>query len=342
MTVVCNARVLNAPLTGIQRYTQELLSRLPEIETVRPKSRLPGIVGHSWEQGILPLKTKGKTLWSPSNTGPICVKNQIVTVHDLATFDTPEGFSSSFRAAYSFILPRLLPRVRAIITVSDFSRQCIIERFGLPAEKIFVTPLGVEHERFKPRSETEIDAVKQKLQIESRYVLFLGALSARKNVAGLIKAWNMAQKELPDDMELLIAGGAGASHVFDGTTLPQLPEGARLLPRIEDSDLPALLSGATLFAFPSNYEGFGLPALEAMACGTPVLTSNITSLPEVVGDTAYTVNPHNTDDIAQGLVTLLNNDVLCSSLAGSGKARAKQFTWEKTAALTRNILEQAG
>lgn len=340
MAIVCNARVLNAPLTGIQRYTQELLSRLPEVETIRPEKSMPGIVGHAWEQGVLPFYLGGRTLWSPSNTGPLAIKNQVVTVHDLATFDSPEGFSNAFRAAYAFILPRLLPRVRSILTVSEFSKSCMVERFGLPAEKIFVTPLGVEHERFNPRPAKEIAAVKKKFDIGGNYVLFLGALSARKNMAGLVKAWEMAKAEIPEGIELLIAGGAGAAHVFDGTTLPRLPEHVRLLPRIEDPDLPALLSGATLFTFPSIYEGFGLPPLEAMACGTPVLTSKVTSLPEVVGDAALTVDPKRTEDIAQGLLDLLHDKPRREALSKAGRARSKQFTWEKTAEMTRAVLER--
>lgn len=339
MTIVCNARVLNAPLTGIQRYTQELLSRLPEIETIRPEKRLPGIVGHMWEQGVLPFKVGKRTLWSPSNTGPLAVRNQIVTVHDLATFDAPEGFSKSFRSAYAFILPRLLPNVRGILTVSQFTKDCLIDRFGLPEDKIIVTPLGVEHERFYPRNAEEIQTVKNKFDIRGRYVLFLGTLSARKNMAGLTRAWEIAQKDLPEDIELLIAGGAGAAHVFDGTTLPYLPKRVRLLPRIEDTDLSPLFSGATLFAFPSLYEGFGLPPLEAMACGTPVLTSNITSLPEVVGDAALTVDPRKTEDIAQGLIDLLNNDDLRFTYAQAGLTRSREFTWEKTAKMAMGGLD---
>lgn len=341
MSTLCNARVLNAPLTGVQRYTKELLVRLPEIDVLMPGKEISGARGHLWEQSVLPWKLKSRTLWSPSNTGPISVTNQIVTVHDLSTFDTPDAFSPAFRQAYAFILPRLLPRVKAILTVSTFSKSCIAERFSIPEDKIFVTPLGVEHKRFYPRTRNEIDAIKAKLNIEKDYVLFLGTLSARKNMAGLMKAWQMAEHEIPDNVELLIAGGAGAAHVFDGTTLPRLPPRVRLLPRIDDEDLPALLSGATVFAFPSFYEGFGLPPLEAMACGAPVLTSNTTSLPEVVGNCAITINPKEPEEIGQGLLALLKDENRRNDMSNRGLSHTKEFDWNKTAELTRRVLDDA-
>jgi glycosyltransferase involved in cell wall biosynthesis len=343
--ILCNVRVLNAPLTGIQRYTQELLSRLPNVEVYKPADWVKGPIGHVWEQTVLPAHilrssaNRKKILWSPSNTGPIAIKNQVVTLHDLATFDAPEGFSTAFRASYAFVLPRLLPRVRAVITVSEFTRQRAIEQFGLNPDRVHAIPLGVDHSRFTPSSSAAIESVKTDLGIPGRYILFLGALSGRKNVARLFQAWQIAQSRLDDDIELAIAGGIGSSHIFDGTILPVLPPRTRLVGRVSDAQLPALLSGASLFAFPSLYEGFGLPPLEAMACGTPVLVSNITSLPEVVGAAARQVNPLSVEDIAEGLVEVLSNDSQLKALSQAGLKQAQSFNWDNTAAKTLEVFE---
>jgi glycosyltransferase involved in cell wall biosynthesis len=339
--ITINTRNLNAHLTGIQRYTQEIIKRLPSesYRTIKPAQALPGPVGHAWEQCVLPTQLQGQLLWSPSNTGPLVVKRQVVTVHDLATFDSPEGFSNSFRAAYAFILPRLLPRVAHILTVSEFTKQCLIERFKLSADKITVTPLGVDHDRFYPRSAKEIQELKHKLQLSSRYILFLGSLSARKNMRRLVEAWALAQHDVDADIELVIAGGAGVGHVFNGTELPTLPPRTRLLGRIADEDLPALYSGATLFAFPSLYEGFGLPPLEAIACGTPVLSSQVSSLPEVLGNVGILVDPLRVEEICDGLHQALNNRGTSDKMSKVGVLRAQAFQWQKTAQQTYEVLK---
>lgn len=339
MSIVCNARVLEAPMTGIQRYTQEILARMPEIETIRPTIAASGALGHLWEQAALPLRLRGRLLWSPSNTGPVAVGRQVVTVHDLAPFDIPAGFSASFRAVYALILPLLLRRVEAVLTVSDFTRNRLIDRFGLPADRIHVTPLAVDHDRFHLRDESDIAAMRARLGLPKRYALFVGALSARKNVSGLLRAWQRAQAEIEGDVELVIAGGSGPSRVLDGTTLDRLPARTRALGRVADADLPLLYAGASLLTYPSLYEGFGLPVLEAMASGTPVLTSTTTSLPEVAGRAAVLVDAHRIDSIADGLVRFFADPAEALRLREAGLARAAEFRWDKTAAATRAVLE---
>jgi glycosyltransferase involved in cell wall biosynthesis len=282
----------------------------------------------------------GRLLWSPSNTGPIAVRRQVVTVHDLATFDIPSGFSRSFRATYATILPLLLPRVAAVITVSNFTRDRLIERFGLPPEHIHVTLLAVDHDRFHPRDPQAVEAFRKAAGLPARFALFVGAMSGRKNVAGLLVAWQKALGEIDPDVELIIAGGSGPSRVLEGTRLDRLPPRTRLIGHVADADLPLLYGGASLFTYPSLYEGFGLPVLEAMACGTPVLTSRTTSLPEVAGDAAILVDPHDLDDIAGGLVDFFSGRRAVAELRAAGLARAQGFNWDRTAAETRAILER--
>jgi glycosyltransferase involved in cell wall biosynthesis len=340
MAIVCNVRVLDAAMTGIQRYTNEILRRLPAVEQIRPSHPSAGARGHFWEQFVLPFGLGGRLLWSPSNTGPIVVKRQVVTVHDLATFDIPSGFSRSFRATYATVLPLLLPRVEAIITVSHFTRDRLIDRFGLDAARIHVTHLAVDHDRFHLRDATEIEAFRAAHGLPQRYALFVGAMSGRKNVAGLLTAWQAALGEIDPDVELIIAGGSGPSRVLEGTRLEKLPPRTRLIGHVADDDLPLLYGAASLFTYPSLYEGFCLPVLEAMASGTPVLTSTTTSLPEVAGDAAIKVDPHDLDDIAGGLVDFFAGRRSVEALRAAGLARAGAFRWERTAEATRDILER--
>lgn len=337
MNVICNTRILNANLTGVQRVLLELLKLMPDVQQVKPEGRVPGPVGHAWDQFVLPLKIpKGSLLWSPSNIGPLAVRKQVVTLHDLATFESPEGFSTSFRAAYNFIIPRLLPRVEGVITVSEFTRQRAIERFGLDPARIHAIPLGINHDQFKMQDAEAVAAYKAKMKLPTRYVLFLGSLSARKNVLRLIEAWGRTQGEIDAEVELVLAGGFSGSSIFNGTELPTLPPRTRVMGRIDDAELPLLLAGADLFALPSLYEGFGLPPLEAMACGTAALVSNVTSLPEVVGDAAIQVDPLDIDGIAQALM-VLNKPAELKKLSKAGLERAATFTWQKTAQRTMEV-----
>ncbi|MDK9698053.1 MAG: glycosyltransferase family 4 protein [Siculibacillus sp.] len=340
MNIVCNVRVLDAAMTGIQRYTHEILRRMPTVAHVRPARPAAGARGHLWEQLILPTRLGGRLLWSPSNTGPIAIRRQVVTVHDLATFDIPSGFSRSFRTTYAAILPLLLPRVEAILTVSHFTRDRLMDRFDLPADRIHVTHLAVDHDRFRLREPAEVEAFRTAHGLPARFALFVGAMSGRKNVAGLLSAWQAALGEIDPDVELIIAGGSGPSRVLEGTRLERLPPRTRLIGHVADEDLPLLYAAASLFTYPSLYEGFGLPVLEAMASGTPVLTSSTTSLPEVAGDAAVLIDPHDLDDIAAGLVAFFAGRTSASDLRAAGLRRAAEFRWERTAEATRAVLER--
>jgi glycosyltransferase involved in cell wall biosynthesis len=336
--IVCNGRTMSASLTGVQRYVTEVMARITGVDIIRPHFKLRGPLGHLWEQSILPLRVGKQLLWSPGNTGPLVVRRQVVTVHDLATMDYPEDFSKAFNDYYNWLLPRLLPRVAAVITASEFTKTQIIKRFGLPPEKITAIPLGVDHERFYRRPEGEIAALRKKLSLPPRYILFLGTLTMRKNINRLIDAWAKVQHLVSPETELVIAGGIAPSRIFSAMTLPALPPRTRLLGRVDDNDIPALFSGAALFAFPSLYEGFGLPVLEAMACGAPCLVSNAAALPEVVGTAAIQVNALDVDAMAHELKELLNTTSLLQKLSEVGLVRAKEFRWGVTAAATGAIL----
>ncbi len=334
--IVCNTRILNSPRTGVGRYTTELLKRLPTMRAIRPPSVLKTFLGHSWEQFVLPVHCRGSLLWSPANTGPLAVRNQVVTVHDIAPLEYPEGYSPAFRHWYEILWQHLLPRVRAIITVSEFNKRRLIERLHLPPDTIHVTHLGVDHSYFYPRTKDDADAVRRKHGLPEKFVLFVGSLSARKNIRRLIEAWRNCRHS---DAHLVLAGGVGAIGLAGGE-LPDLPPRTIVIGRIEDADLPALFSAATLFVYPSVYEGFGLPPLEAMACGTPCLVSNLTSIPEVAGPAARQVDAYDVPELTRALDELLDDTALLNRMRETGLNHVKRFTWDATALRTHEILQR--
>ncbi len=285
---------------------------------------------------MLPLQVAGDLLWSPVNTGPIGYRNQVVTVHDIAPLDWPEGYSSAFRHWYRYVWDRLLPRVRALITVSDFTKRRLIEEFGLSPDTIHVTPLGVDHTRFFPQSPDQVAELRARLALPEKFVVFVGGVSSRKNIPRLLQAWRQIGT---DDVHLLLAGGHVVSRVLTGGELPELPPNTRVLGEVADADLPVLLTAARAFAYPSLYEGFGLPPLEAMACGTPCLVSNVTAIPEVTSDAALQVEPSDVSALSHGLLQILGDEGLRRELREKGLKRASSFTWDKTATATYAVLE---
>jgi glycosyltransferase involved in cell wall biosynthesis len=339
--VLCNARALNASVTGVQRYTIEVLKRLPRdgVRVVAPPAWFRRPFNLIWEQTILPLHAlRGEMLWNPSNTGPLLLDRQVVTLHDLAPVQFRQDFSPLFHRYHDLVFARLLPRISGIITSSEYTRGRVLERYHVSPERIHVIPLGVDHARFNPRAREQVGSMRLRLGLPERYVLFLGTVSVRKNIGQLIRAWASVQQKVHPDLVLVLAGGAGVAHVFNEPGLPKLPPRTLLTGRVDEADLAALFAGAEAFVFPSLYEGFGLPLLEAMACGTPCITSNVTSLPELVGDAALTVNPYDDDALAEALQSLVTNESLASSFRERGLARAAMYSWEKTALATWRVL----
>lgn len=337
MKLAVNARFRQRTVTGVERYALEVASRLAgNIDYIEPRRSLQGIKGHGWEQAVLPWRFRGDVLWSPCNTGPLAVRKQVVTLHDCAFLDHPECFTRLFAAWYNWLLPRLVRRVAKVLTVSEFSKSRIVDCLKIPAEKVAVIPNGV-NAHFTPATPEQIAATRSRLQLPARYVLSVGSKEPRKNLAKLLEAW---QQVAPQHEEVsLVIVGAHNSRTFRAAGMNEDLPRVMQTGYLDHADLPAVYSGAELFAYPSLYEGFGLPVLEAMACGTAVVCANATSLPEVAGSAAMLVDPHDANAIASALNALLNNAAERNELRAAGLRRATEFSWDRTAAETKAVLE---
>lgn len=340
--IVCNARNLGDTLTGVQRYTAELLAQFPEPpRIVKPHRPLHGFAGHLWEQFALPGRLGSEFLWSPSNSGPLAVRRQAVTVLDMSALDHPEWMSRKFASWYRFLLPRLIDRVRMVLTISEFSRTRILHYCPGAEEKVHVTLLAAD-DRFSRTNDEAIAAARHALGIPTpHYLVMLGSLQPRKNLARVVKVWSRVSRRLPDDVWLVLAGAKGKSLVFRDAGLDHLPPRVHLTGYVPDEMLPALYSGALASIYLSLYEGFGFPALEALGCGTPTLASNTTSLPEVVGNAALTVNPLDEEAIEAAILALVEDSALRERLSRDGLQRAADFSWKRAAAETWHLLTEA-
>jgi glycosyltransferase involved in cell wall biosynthesis len=231
-------------------------------------------------------------------------------------------------------------RCHHIITVSESSKREIIKYLNVPEEKISVI-YGGYSDIFKPKTDDRLSGeVKRKYNITGNYLLYVGTLEPRKNLKGLIQAYTQCQAK--KDFLLVLAGGKGwkYEHIFRLVDKLQLQDQVIFTGYVEEADLPGLYQGASLFVYPSFYEGFGLPPLEAMACGLPVIVSNTTSLPEVVGDAGVYVDPNDVEQIAFSIDTVLSDSELRRNLTQRGSERARLFSWEKTAKATLQLYEQ--
>jgi glycosyltransferase involved in cell wall biosynthesis len=338
MYVSVNGRFEAQRITGVQRYARELIARIGgNLAVVAPRAPICGVRGHLWEQSILPQRLKGGLLWSPCNTGPLAVRRQVVTIHDCGFHDHAGGFAPLFAGWYQWLIPRLARRARRIITVSKFSRQRLLEFTGVDPDRVVVIPNGVSPQ-FAPVEPEKVAAVKARLGLPARYVLSVGSLEPRKNLSRLLEAWRRLPSVAPD-VSLVLVGAT--SKVFQTVDFARDVPSVVFAGYVNDHDLPAVYSGAQMFVYPSLYEGFGLPVLEAMACGTPVVCSSATALPEVVGDAGILVDPYQPEAIADGIRRLLADIPLQQRLRQRGLELAGEYTWERTAKATWQVLEAA-
>ncbi|ASA55974.1 glycosyltransferase family 4 protein [Vibrio gazogenes] len=341
MNIYVNSRVLSGPFSGVSRYLKNILSELDDNHPyITCDSDCRGVKGHLWEQLLLPKSLDtGSLLWSPSNTGPLYIKSRhVVTIHDLAPLDNPEWTSFKFRTYYSLLLPRLLKKVDHIITISNFTKSRIIEHAGVNESKISVIYNGVYGGELINYDADTFSEEKIRLGIDKRrYVLSVSSIEPRKNIKGILAAWSKIVDFIDDDIWLVFVGKANP-HIFSDIGIKNIPKRVNFVGFVEDRWLPFLYKFSEAFIYVPFYEGFGLPPLEAMSHGSPVITSNCTSLPEVVGNSALLVNPYCIDEIAQGLKSILSDRHLRNEYARKGYEQSNKFSWKSTAEETYSVL----
>jgi glycosyltransferase involved in cell wall biosynthesis len=270
----------------------------------------------------------------PANVGSLGpIGPSILTVHDLSFFRNPAWFSFERALYYRQALRRSLRFTRRFIAVSHATAEDLQRFLKISPERIDVIHEGVD-EKFAPASAEAVAAMRQKYRLPERFLLFVGTLEPRKNIVRLIEAWSLLAGEEPVD--LVIAGRRGWKYkpVLRAAAASAHAGRIHFPDFIAHDELPALMSACEAFVWPSLWEGFGFPPLEAMACGAPVITSNVSSIPEVVGDAAITVDPIDVPALAQAMRAVIHDAGLRDRLRAQGPARAAQFTWRQTAERT--------
>ena len=329
--IAVNGRFTVHRVTGVQRYAWEITRRLGDrVITIVPQRFGKGILGHAWEQARLPYLSRGSLLWSPCGSGPLSVSRQVVTIHDLAPLLHPEWFTLAYAGWYRWLIPRLCKRVCRIIAVSEFIKRQLVEVCGIPESRIVVVPNGVNH--CEPRRLGSSDS-------KVPYFLYVGSLEPRKNLKRLLEAWKISG--VYRDFRLYIVGAVGNRSVFRELHLPVDLPNVAFLGYVRDELLDEFYHNAWALVYPSLYEGFGLPVLEAMARGTPVITSRATACEEVAGEAALLVDPTNIESMAEGLKLMAYSTSLRSELAMRAVKRAKGFSWDMSASRTWSVLQTA-
>jgi alpha-1,3-rhamnosyl/mannosyltransferase len=267
----------------------------------------------------------------------------VVTIYDLIAQLFPHVVSWRGRALFNLTMRLALRTSDRVLTISRSARNDIVQCMRVPRERITITPLAAD-QHFSPQPRERIEQVRAHYNLPPRYVLYLGSNKPHKNLERLIYAWErLIQEYRPrhDLPGLVLAGHYDPRYpaVQHMVRERRLSSSVVFMPDVAEEDMPALYSGAELFVFPSLYEGFGLPPLEAMACGAPVLCSSSSSLPEVVGNAALTVNPYDVTALAEGLRQLLSQAALRVHLREAGLQRAREFSWERTARATLAVYE---
>lgn len=276
----------------------------------------------------------------PQNGMGLCnnyTTNCIVTIHDLIPYVLPDTTGRGYLERFLKNMPSIINNAKGILTVSEYSKKDILKFFNhIPEDKIYVTPLAT-NSNFKPLDKDLCrKEVQKKFNFSNPYILYIGGFSSRKNAKDLILAFDRIYKDLKNPYTLLLGGSLKdeGKKLFELSKTLNSRESIIFTGFIDNDFLPTLYNGAETFVYPSLYEGFGLPPLEAMSCEIPVITSNVTSIPEVTGDSCILIDPTNRSELEKALFTLLNDESLKITLSKKGYEKSLQFSWKNTAKKT--------
>ncbi len=365
MRIGINGRFLVAKRTGVQRAAFNLIRTLVEIDREnqyliftgrgqvgRPEWDYPNVqviesdlresesfLNHVWEQFWLPIlahRHKVDLLHSPANVAPLFYRGpSVVHIHDLCFVVNPQWYSFTFRTVYNFIIPRLARRASRVITCSNNSKNDLLHFCRLAADKVSLVYWAVD-DIFLKRSADASSLRHVEAKGLGEFILYVGSLEPRKNINTLIKSYVQLRRSNPNLKPKLVLIG-GESPLFADVQLRVKDYAGDIVFKgfIDDEMLRAFYSNAALVAYPSLYEGFGLPPLEAMASGTPVITSDGSSIPEVVGEAAFMIDPRSVEQLTNAMVRLLTDKELRQKLIARGKVQVERFNWYRVA---RNTL----
>jgi len=364
--IVINGRYLSQAVTGVQRYSIEVVRAIDHMLASGEFQAMPEPVeilvppgtpemhqframrvravgwggGQVWEQTALPCFCRGKLLFTPGGGAPLLHRRSVYTIHDAGVFATPDAYSLRYGAWYRWHHRHAVknPSLR-LLTVSEFSKRELVRWLGVDEARIQVTPLGHEH-----ALEAAADlAVLERLKLEPQtYILGVGSANANKNFRGLLMAFQQLRSLLSEEhaatCRLVVAGGMN-TRIFEETAIPQ--PGVTRTGYLKEGELRALYENAACFVFPSSYEGFGLPPLEAMTLGCAVACSSAASLPEVCGEAAIFFDPNRPEEIAGAMASLLLDPALRKQMVARGEVRRQRFRWNDTARATWSALLDA-
>ncbi len=374
MRVAINGWFWNRPDTGSGQYVRRLVSTFA---SVAPRLQVTLIVPEGWEVEppgpsveVRHVRVSGRGNWAkirfeqqvfpraageagadlahvPYWGGPLRSPVPIVvTIHDLIPLVLPQYRGGLLGRVYTALVSATASGASAVITDSEASKADILERLHLPAEQVHAIPLAAG-EQYHPRGTQLVNmALQEKYKLPAQFVLYLGGYDVRKNVHTLLKAYTYVRDGMGDQFPLVLAGRLPEKDsprfldVQAAIDMFGLRDVVRLIGWVDEGDEPALYRLASCFVYPSRYEGFGLPVLEAMSCGTPVVAANSSSLPEVVGDAGFLVPPDDARQMAGAILATLNQEDVARELREKGLRRAAQFSWVRAAAQTLDVYEQ--
>ncbi len=274
----------------------------------------------------------------------IWTKASVIVVYDLSYLHAGEHSVRGHRGYLTRTVPKSIRRATQVVTISENSRREILAEYGTNPNKVSVVYPAVNHEFFMPRNAKAIATVQAKYGINQPYILSVGTIEPRKNLVGLLKAYAQLSVQVKKKYALVLTGGKGWLDTEINDLYDSLSQEYTIIRTgyAAEADLPALYSGASVFAYPSFYEGFGMPPLEAMACGTPVIVGDNSSLPEVVGNAGIKVDARDTEAIAAALTKVLSDDKLAQQMSAAGFEQAKKFVWQEEAAKLVDIFKAIG